>query len=129
VLNEIAILDKKGHYDNCYHPKPEYSQNISAETVSVVLGYPWKTWEMKKTIDMKPLQKTRSSQLESSDMSEDIVRTPEHPSPGTSIPYGLYKICGGFEPFDSKYLLLFCQLSNMCSYRSTYAIKFTIGHF
>ncbi|CAG8613820.1 9264_t:CDS:2 [Dentiscutata heterogama] len=35
VLNEIAILDKKGHYNNCYHLKPEYSQNISAETVSV----------------------------------------------------------------------------------------------
>lgn len=30
VLNEIAILDKKGHYNNCYHLKPEYSQKNSA---------------------------------------------------------------------------------------------------
>ncbi|RIB07155.1 hypothetical protein C2G38_2215302 [Gigaspora rosea] len=41
-----------------------------------------------------PLQKNRSSQLESSDMSEDTVRTSEPPLPGTSIPYGPYKICG-----------------------------------
>src|SRR5436190_23750154 len=29
VLNEIAILDKRGPYNNCYHLKPEYSQQSS----------------------------------------------------------------------------------------------------
>ncbi|CAG8495446.1 4521_t:CDS:2 [Acaulospora morrowiae] len=30
VLSEIAVLDKKGPYNNCYHLKPEYNQKESA---------------------------------------------------------------------------------------------------
>ncbi|RIA96850.1 transcription initiation factor IIF, beta subunit-domain-containing protein [Glomus cerebriforme] len=35
VLNEIAILDKRGPYNNCYHLKPEYSQQSSAASESI----------------------------------------------------------------------------------------------
>jgi len=35
ILSEIAILDKKGPYNNCYHLKPEYSQKNSAAAISV----------------------------------------------------------------------------------------------
>ncbi|CAG8519722.1 9345_t:CDS:2 [Acaulospora colombiana] len=35
ILSEIAILDKKGPYNNCYHLKPEYSQKNSAAEISV----------------------------------------------------------------------------------------------
>ncbi|RHZ51050.1 hypothetical protein Glove_485g15 [Diversispora epigaea] len=35
VLSEIAILDKKGHYNNCYHLKPEYSQKNSAAAILI----------------------------------------------------------------------------------------------
>ncbi|KAF0462438.1 transcription initiation factor tfiif subunit beta [Gigaspora margarita] len=66
VLNEITILYKKGLYNNCYHLKPEYRQNIFSETVSV---------------DPQGVGNHR-------DMSEDTNRTSELPSPGTSIPYG-----------------------------------------
>src|SRR6266498_15262 len=35
VLNEIAILDKRGPYNNCYHLKPEYSQQSSTASESI----------------------------------------------------------------------------------------------
>ncbi|CAB4432194.1 unnamed protein product [Rhizophagus irregularis] len=35
VLNEIAILDKRGPYNNCYHLKPEYSQQSSNASESI----------------------------------------------------------------------------------------------
>lgn len=39
VLNEIAILDKRGPYNNCYHLKPEYSrQSSTAEETIAPLG-------------------------------------------------------------------------------------------
>jgi hypothetical protein len=34
-LNEIAILDKRGPYNNCYHLKPEYSQQSSKASESI----------------------------------------------------------------------------------------------
>jgi hypothetical protein len=34
-LNEIAILDKRGPYNNCYHLKPEYSQQSSTASDSI----------------------------------------------------------------------------------------------
>ncbi|GBC04041.1 hypothetical protein RclHR1_05490004 [Rhizophagus clarus] len=35
VLNEIAILDKRGSYNNCYHLKPEYSQQSLKASESI----------------------------------------------------------------------------------------------
>ena len=35
MLNEIAILDKRGPYNNCYHLKPEYSQQSSSASESI----------------------------------------------------------------------------------------------
>ena len=35
MLNEIAILDKRGPYNNCYHLKPEYSQQSSNASESI----------------------------------------------------------------------------------------------
>lgn len=34
VLNEIAILDKRGSYNNCYHLKPEYSLSSASESIA-----------------------------------------------------------------------------------------------
>ncbi|CAG8652639.1 15753_t:CDS:2, partial [Gigaspora rosea] len=76
VLNEIEILDKKLLRVLGTPGKLGSEEDYSYEALSL------------------PLQKNRSSQLESSDMSEDTVRTSEPPLPGTSIPYGPYKICG-----------------------------------
>ncbi|EXX66945.1 uncharacterized protein OCT59_005806 [Rhizophagus irregularis] len=38
VLNEIAILDKRGSYNNCYHLKPEYSKQSSNASDIAPLG-------------------------------------------------------------------------------------------
>ncbi|CAI2192727.1 20044_t:CDS:2 [Funneliformis geosporum] len=35
VLNEIALLDKRGSYNNCYHLKPEYSQSSASTLESI----------------------------------------------------------------------------------------------
>ncbi|CAG8779586.1 34434_t:CDS:1, partial [Gigaspora margarita] len=84
VLNEIAILDKNGHYYNCYHLKTESSQNISAKTVSVapqVVGVPLENVGNEEDYSYEALslafQKNHSSQLESSDMSEATDRASE----------------------------------------------------